>query len=116
MYSSRDRLAAILESIDLIQERFSKIKRPEDFVLSKEGLSLLDSIAMRLQVIGENFSKILKQDEALINDKLQIDVDPIVGFRNFISHHYELLDHEIVFKICSSDLPPLKKVPEDFLT
>ena len=37
----------ILECIKLIELRFLKIRSPEDFVLSTEGVTILDSISMR---------------------------------------------------------------------
>ena len=51
-------LDLIVESIQLIQARFSKIRVPEDFVLTPDGVTLLDAIAMRLQVIGESVKQI----------------------------------------------------------
>lgn len=116
MYNSIDRLAFILDSMNRIQKRMLIINVPEDFINTDEGVDMLDSITMRLQAIGENFNKILKEDKPLIEDQLQIDVAPIIGFRNFISHHYELLDHQIIYKICTVDLPPLKQIITNFLS
>jgi len=48
-----ENLRIILESIALIEERFSRINSPADLVLSPDGVLVLDSIAMRLQVVGE---------------------------------------------------------------
>ena len=55
-----DNLQIILESIILIEERFSKVDAPEQFVISHDGLLLLDAVSMRLQVIGELNKKIYK--------------------------------------------------------
>ncbi len=86
-----------------------KIQVEEDFVATKDGLTILDSVTMRLQTIGENFSKINKEDPQLITDILQIDIVPIIGFRNIVSHHYELLDYQIIYKICTEQISPLKQ-------
>jgi uncharacterized protein with HEPN domain len=51
-------LDLMVESIHLVQERFSKILEAADFVGSTEGVILLDAISMRLQIIGELFKKI----------------------------------------------------------
>ena len=91
------------------------IKNDEDFISTKEGLTILDAITMRLQSIGENFSKINKQSPSLIEDKLQIDAVPIINFRNFISHHYELLDYQIIYKICTKELGQLKQSISNYL-
>jgi len=42
----RDNLQIILESIVLIEDRFSKINSAEDLVSSKDGVLILDAIAM----------------------------------------------------------------------
>jgi len=55
-----DDLDLIAESIHLVQERFSRILEADDFVVSTEGVTLLDAISMRLQVIGELVKKIQK--------------------------------------------------------
>ena len=52
-----DNLDLMVESINLVQERFSKILEAADFVGSTEGVTLLDAISMRLQVIGELVKK-----------------------------------------------------------
>ena len=54
----KDCLNLMLESIDLIEMRFQKIGSPDDFVLTSEGVTLLDAISMRLQVTGESVRKI----------------------------------------------------------
>lgn len=48
-----DQFKSILESTQIIQERFNTIQTAEDLVASPEGVTILDSIAMRLQIIGE---------------------------------------------------------------
>jgi len=49
-----DHLDFMLESVELIEKRFSRIRLPEDFVLCLDGVTLLDAVSMRLQVIGES--------------------------------------------------------------
>ena len=115
MFNSNDRLGLILESINIIQERMLRINIEEDFVSSKDGLTKLDAITMRPQTIGENFSKIYKDNPDLINDILKIDVVPIIGFRNIVSHHYELLDYQMIFKVCTEQLNPLKLILSAYL-
>lgn len=55
-----NKLRLIAESIDIISERFSDVDTPDDFVTSPSGVTKLDSIAMRLQFIGESVKKIDK--------------------------------------------------------
>jgi len=76
---------------------------------------LIDSIALRLQVIGEHVKKIDSLDPNLFPEKLQIDPDPIIRFRDFISHHYEKTDYEIIFDIIKNKLPYLSEKIKFFL-
>lgn len=55
-----DILHLMLEPTELIEKRFSRIRVPEDFVFSADGVTILDAVSMRLQVIGESVRKIQK--------------------------------------------------------
>ena len=68
-----DNLDLMVESINLVQERFSKILEAADFVGSTEGVTLLDAISMRLQVIGELVKKIQKADPIYLPGFAEID-------------------------------------------
>jgi len=103
-----DYLDLMLESIDLIENRFSKIRSPEDFVQSTEGVILLDAISMRLQVIGESVRKTQKADPSFLDSYSSVEWDKIARFRDLVSHHYEQVDHEIVYDICQVHIPKLK--------
>lgn len=39
-----------------------------------------------------------------------------ICFRDFISHHYEKLDTDIIFEICQNDIPILKQKIITFLS
>jgi len=53
-----ENLLLISESLDLINKRFVNVNQPDDLVLDDSGVIILDSIAMRLQVVGELLKKI----------------------------------------------------------
>jgi uncharacterized protein with HEPN domain len=110
-----DILNLLLESIILVQERFSKITESEDFVSTWEGVTFLDAISMRLQVIGESVKRIQKKDLSLLNGYVEIEWDKIARFRDLVSHHYEHVDHEIVYDICQNHIPRLKNVIEKMI-
>jgi uncharacterized protein with HEPN domain len=55
-----DHLDFMAQSVRLVNERFSKIDKPDDFVTSTDGVTILDAISMRLQVIGESVKQIQK--------------------------------------------------------
>ena len=69
----RDNLQVILESIVLIESRFSKINSADDLVWSAGGVLILDAIAMRLQVVGELLKKISKMDTSLLENYPEIE-------------------------------------------
>ncbi|MEA3360906.1 MAG: HepT-like ribonuclease domain-containing protein [Thermodesulfobacteriota bacterium] len=110
-----DILNLMFESIRMVQDRFSKIGMSEDFVSTPNGVTLLDAISMRLQVIGESVKKIQKTDLAFLNRYAEIEWDKIARFRDLVSHHYEHVDHEIVYDICRSHIPRLKGVIEKMI-
>jgi len=103
-----DLLDLMLESVGLIEMRFSRIRLPGDFVLSSDGVTLLDSVSMRLQVIGESVRKIQKLDASFLRSYSMVDWDKLARFRDLVSHHYTHVDHEIVYDICKTHLPKLK--------
>ena len=71
-----DHLELMIESIELIEKRFSRILLPEDFVLSLDGVTLLDAISMRLQVIGESVKKIEKLNPSFLIRYSDIELFP----------------------------------------
>ncbi len=91
-----DNLQSVLESIALIEKRFSEIDSPDNFVTSAEGVLILDAISMRLQVIGELTKKNDKIDVSLFERYTDVEWKKIMKLRDIISHHYARMDHEIV--------------------
>ena len=105
-----DNLQSILDSIELIEIRFSGISKPDDFVMNANGVLVLDSICMRLQIIGELLKKINKINPMIWHKYPQIEWPNIMKLRDIISHHYHHVDHEIIYDICQNNLPGLKRV------
>jgi len=105
-----DSLDLIDESIDLVRERFSRIQTADDFVNTSEGVTLLDAISMRLQVIGESVKQIQKNDVSFLQGYPEIEWNKIARFRDLVSHHYQHVDHEIVYDICNSHIPKLREI------
>ena len=66
-----DVLDLMLESIALVQVRFANIGEPQDFTSTSDGVTLLDAISMRLQVIGESVKRIQKKDPSFLNRLLR---------------------------------------------
>jgi uncharacterized protein with HEPN domain len=107
-----DYLELMLHSIELIESRFQKIRQSGEFVESSDGITILDAISMRLQVIGETVRKIQKVDQSFLSRYTEIEWDKIARFRDLVSHHYDQIDHEIVFDICKVHIPKLKSTVE----
>jgi len=107
-----DILDLIIDSIDLVQKRFTKSSDPEDFISTSDGVTFLDAISMRLQVIGESVKRIQKKDLSFLNRYAQIEWDKIARFRDLVSHHYDHVDHEIVYDICQNYIPKLRQIIE----
>ena len=104
-----DNLQDIISSIELIEQRFKSIAGADAFVLSEAGVLILDSICMRLQIVGELLKKVQKLDPSVFGKYPEIEWQNIMKLRDIISHHYEHVDHEIIYDICKNHLPNLKK-------
>lgn len=94
-----------------------KIYLYSDAFLSDEvGLLKLDSISMRLIVIGEGFKNIDKLTEhKLLSSYGDIEWKNVKGVRDILSHHYFDMDAETIFNICESHLPLLYSVTKKIL-
>lgn len=110
-----DNLQDILDSVELIENRFAEITQSDNFVMNADGMLVLDSICMRLQIIGELLKKIDKIDAAIWEKYPQIEWPKIIKLRDIISHHYTQVDHEIIYDICQNNLPDLKKVVQQMI-
>ncbi len=101
-------LESILESIEIIEARLSSIKNADDFMSTPAVVTKLDSISMRLQIIGELLKKIDKVDSNYLIKFRQVEWEKIIKMRDIISHHYDTINPEIVFDVCQNHLPVLK--------
>jgi uncharacterized protein with HEPN domain len=110
-------LRQIQNSINIILKRFSKIKEPDDFVESEEGLEKLDSICMQLIAIGESLKQIDKiTDGKFLVNYPQIEWDKAKKMRDIIAHHYFDIDEEIVFNVCQKHLPLMLDVIQKMIS
>lgn len=107
-YTLKDRLEQIAESIDLVIDRCENVHTANEFLLSPENVMKFDSCVMRLQAIGEQVGKILKEDNCPFNDFPDIPWVAAYDMRNFISHEYASVDETIVFDVIKEDLPRMK--------
>jgi uncharacterized protein with HEPN domain len=108
-------LETILDHINICNKRFSEIYTPTDFNSTDYGKTLLDAIVTRLQAIGENLKNTSRKNNLLQTNYPEMEWNKIIRFRDFISHHYEMLDYEIVYEICEDYLPKLELVIKEEL-
>lgn len=114
-YTLKDRLEQIEESIDLVIERCENIHTANEFLLSPDNVMKFDSCVMRLQAIGEQIGKILKEDNCPFDNFPDIPWLAAYDMRNFISHEYASIDETIVFDVIKEDLPRMKEAVEKML-
>lgn len=107
----QDILANIMNAIKRIDRRFSGIATPDDFLTDNDGIDRLDGIAMMLIAMGEQ----VKRLDSVANIDLdvrypEVDWRGVKGIRDFLSHHYFVVDAEVIFDVCQNKLAGLKQV------
>jgi uncharacterized protein with HEPN domain len=102
-----ERLELTLGHTGVIMQRMVSVPDAEWFISGEEGEQMYDSIIARLQPIGENIKKIEKEEPGFTKKNLLLNPGEIIRFRDLISHHYELLDYQVIFTICNKDIPQL---------
>jgi len=101
-------LEQIVTAANRIERRFVNITKPDDFLVSEEGIDKLDAICMMLIAIGENLKNLDKITGGTILPQYpEMDWKGAKGMRDIISHHYFDLDAEVVFSICKDRIPGL---------
>jgi uncharacterized protein with HEPN domain len=103
-------LSNILTAIKRIERRFAPIHTPDDFVSSDDGIDRLDGITMMLIAMGEQ----LKQLDNVVDVNLStryphVDWKGAKGIRDFLSHHYFVVDAEVIFDVCQNRIGGLKQ-------
>jgi len=98
----------------IIAERMKKVPDADYFTSSEESQILYDSILIRLQAIGENIKKIEKITPGFTENVLGVDAAKIIRFRDILSHHYELLDYQVIHNISTVHIPILHVAIKNF--
>ena len=107
--NNKELLKFILKSIEMIKDRFEGIASSDDFMYTKEGMTKLDAISMRLQSIGEALKNIDKRDrEFLLEVADKIYWSNIIKTREILTHHYIDIDSETIYMICDEKLEDLE--------
>lgn len=110
---AQDLLTNIMIAIERIERRFAGIHSSDDFLVNDDGIDRLDGIAMMLIAIGEQVKRL---DTAIGLDLSsrypEVDWKGVKGIRDFLSHHYFVVDAEVIFDVCESKLTVLKQAIE----
>lgn len=114
-YTIKDRLEQIAESIELVISRCESINEANEFLLSPDNMMRFDSCVMRLQAIGEQIGKILKEENSPFDNYPEIPWVAAYDMRNFISHEYANVDEAIVFDVIKEDLPRMQEAIQKIL-
>lgn len=110
-------LTQLINSCNLISERFVGIESSDDFLNSRSGLIVLDSICMQLVAIGQGIKNLDKNTEGKLLIKYpDVDWKGAMGMRDIMSHNYFDVDSEIVFDVCKTKIIPLKNTLESILS
>jgi uncharacterized protein with HEPN domain len=101
------KLLYCLEHIEAVEEYTKDISDAEGFITHQKGLTY-DGSLMRLQALGELLKSISLKHPTIIKDLNYKDINDVIKFRDYASHHYERLAHDIVYSIIQINLPELK--------
>ena len=114
MYDSviaRDILKKISIAVDMITERASAVKSPNELLCSAGGMMRLDAICMNLIALGEAVKGLDKQTHGeLLPQYPEMYWSGVMRMRDKIAHHYFEIDADVVFRTVQEDIPQLKKV------
>jgi uncharacterized protein with HEPN domain len=98
----------IVFSIEKIEYHIREIKSFADF---KTDYTVYDAVERRLAIIGEAMWQINKIDaEIFFTDKAKI-----IGLRHILTHDYDLVSPEIIWKILHNNIAVLKQEVINFL-
>ncbi len=112
----QEKLIQIDEALQRIRRHSSSMKTVDDYLDSDHGLDMLDSIAMMLIAIGENFKKIDHETKGtLLCEYPDINWGGVKGIRDVLSHQYFNIDAEVIFNLCNKDLPNLIQTVQTML-
>lgn len=71
------------------------------------------AVERKFEIIGEALNRIKRVDSDLLAAIAQHE--RIIGFRNVITHGYDVLDPELVWDAIQNHLPALRRTVEDLL-
>jgi uncharacterized protein with HEPN domain len=105
-------IKARFEDIRFSIERIEfHVKDISSFSEFKSSFTVYDAVERRLAIIGEVMWQIHKTD----SDILFTDKEKIIGLRHILTHDYDLVSAEIIWKVLQNNLQVLKTEIENYL-
>lgn len=101
-------LEIIIHAVEMARNRYAELETLNASIYSDKSIVLLDSIAMRLLLVGEKIKNIEQKAPGWLMEN-GIDARPIIRTRDFLSHHYEDVDFDAIILICKKHLPELEQ-------
>jgi len=101
-----DYLGHILEAIERIEEYVSDMDETH-FLVSK---LVQDAVIRNIEIIGEASNNIQRVDPVFAAQHAEIPWQVMYAMRNRVSHGYDKVDFEMVWKTICNDLPDLYKL------
>jgi uncharacterized protein with HEPN domain len=103
-----DELQSVKKLLQIVQEWTLHVNSTDDFLLSPNGVILLDAVCMKLLAIGE----VIKAIDRRTNKQLfplypAIPWKDVMGIRDIIAHHYFEVEADVIFKTVKTGIPPL---------
>ena len=116
MYNEGDlaRIETCIEHIEFIEKYTQNILVPEDFLKPNFHI-VLDATLMRLQALGELLKGLDKKHSSFKSELGYPQLNNVIRFRDFISHHYDKVGHVDILHLIRTHLPVLKLNLQDFL-
>jgi uncharacterized protein with HEPN domain len=101
-----DYLGHILQAIERIEEYVSDMDET-GFLTSK---LVQDAVIRNIEIIGEAANNILRASPAFAEQHDHIPWQVMYAMRNSLSHGYDKVDIEIIWKTIHADLPELHRL------
>lgn len=98
-----DYLGHILQAIERIERHTEDV----DEVTFLGSELIQDAVIRNLEVIGEAANNVLREDASFATKHADIPWQVMYAMRNRLSHAYDRIDMEIVWKTIQRDLPDL---------
>jgi uncharacterized protein with HEPN domain len=101
-----DYLGHILQAIERIERHVDDVDEVK-FLASE---LIQDAVIRNLEVIGEAANNVLREDASFASKHADIPWQVMYAMRNRLSHAYDKIDMEIVWKTIQRDLPELYRL------